>query len=197
MCLGYGLRDPTKGIVSVSAGHRAKIHILMKTETIHFDHGPSFELAIRLISGAFGVTGIVSILTGSALAILVGLIILTCALYAITTKSGVIIDREKKLLREYVSYYGIKGGKWVSLQKFPHLVILRAQKNPPLFHKGKAPEREDVYKLYLMNKSHYTRVPLKTFDSQEEAMELAAQLSRELGLEVRKFNPQRLVKRKG
>jgi len=164
----------------------------MKTETIHFSHGASFDLSIRLISAVFGITGVISIFTGGGLAIVVGVIILSCALYAVTTSSGVIIDREKKLFREYVSYYGIKTGKWVDIHKYPDLVILKNRgASAPGRKKNRIPNGVSVYTLYLMTRSHRNRVMLETFPDPESANTLATRLAGEFRLHIRKYNPQK------
>lgn len=146
----------------------------------------------------------VALLTGLAFIVLsnhflsffIGLVILLASLYVLTTRSGIIIDSKLKMYKAYTSYFGIKRGVWKSMGKLTDIAILNIRMSSSLLSRGNAriSALETVYKVYFLSKTHRTRVFVKSFVEAIAAEELMRDLSKDLGLQIAKYNPQKLRK---
>lgn len=119
--------------------------------------------------------------------------------------SGVDIDSDKKLIREYSKFFR-KKGTWISIEKYPFIALLKLQKNisyggyiGPAAGGAYIPSRQDEnheHEICLLNQTHHKRITIDVSKNYNIANEKAEKLSRCLNVTLTKFNPVRISERK-
>lgn len=139
------------------------------------------------------VAGILFITSGTILAFMFGPIAVLAGAYVITTTSGIKIDPSTKRFQEYTSYFGLKQGKWLPLDKYTDIAILKFTGTSTV--RGRANQAisstESVFKLYLLTKNHRKRILVKEYETASEAKEQARELSGVLGMNFTAYAPER------
>ncbi len=161
---------------------------------IQIDHGFAFTGGPRAGSYVGLVGGVILLLFSGVWASMgIGLVLILGALYILTTRSGIKINKELKTYQAYASYYGIVVGEWKSLEKFTDIAILKGRMSSSMVSRGNAriSAIETVYKVYLLTQSHRSRLFIRSFEAAHPAEELMKDLSQDLGLEKVTYNPKK------
>lgn len=127
-----------------------------------------------------------------------GLSLLLLGIYLSLTFCGVEIDLNKKLFREYVQYFGIKSGKWIELDKYSDLSILKSKEKSTIYSRTNIATSDSTiyYDLFLLSKSHRTKILLKRYSNKEEALEEGNNYAIKLDKELKNYNPQGSYRKK-
>ena len=104
---------------------------------------------------------------------------------------GIAFNSSNKTFKIFVSFLGIRFGKWQSLEGFPYLSILF--KNTGFALHGRSQQKvtltNRVYEISLMNESHRTRFVVKKFKTDEEAKVEAKKIATNLALKLVIYSP--------
>jgi hypothetical protein len=132
----------------------------------------------------FGIVGLSSNLFAGLGIIAVGILI------SFST-SGVQIDPEKRLLKDYTKCFGFKFGKWESIEIYTDIAVLSLrQSSTTLSRSNRAlTEIEKYYDVCLLNSSHRIKMKVKRSKTQDDAIKEARLLAEKLNLNYTDFNP--------
>ena len=102
------------------------------------------------------------------------------------------IDLKEKRLRFFTSYLGIRFGKWLPLENFPFVSIIRRKTTTTTYSRSmqSVDITNDFYSVVLLSKSHRTKLVLLNKGDMETCAARAAEISESLGLPVVPYNPQ-------
>lgn len=159
----------------------------MNQKSINNSLGRVFPPA-ALIGGVLFLTlGFIGFMGGHV----VGLIVLLIGGFVCFTFHGVEINIEKKTIRSYTSYFGIKSGKIKDISSYPFICILKSNKSYKMH--GRANQSvaysETTYDIYLLNKTHQEKILLKIEKGQEQAIQSAKELAAYLDIELVTYMP--------
>ena len=163
-----------------------------------FKHGYFFRPPGRFVGFALTFGGFFMCISFLIVPMLIGSLILAFGVYMLTGTSGVEINYSKNIFKEYYTIIGIKFGKWVSLDPYPFLSIMSANKSnnaSDITGLNKTVVSDLAYGIYLLNNSHRKKVLLKRTPQIMDQTVLEAEKIAELtGKELMKYNPRRLLK---
>jgi len=163
-----------------------------------FKHGFYFQSAGRIIGFALTTVGFFMILSLNLLPIFIGLFVFSFGLYMISGTSGFDINYSQKAYKEYNKVLGIKFGKWKSLNSYPFMSIMTANKSnkaSDITGLNKTVVTNNALGIYLLTNSHRTKVLVtRTAPKMDLAKVEAERLADLTGKELMKYNPRRLLK---
>lgn len=121
---------------------------------------------------------------------LVGLFMLTLGGLLVTTKHGIEIDCENQFIRDYVSYYGLRRGKWKSYSGYTDLALLsgsgkRKNKLQP-YVKG---SRAKNVSLYILTEDHSEKKLIYRFKRNDKPLEEVSDLAKRMRLIFTSYSP--------
>lgn len=94
-----------------------------------FKHGFYFQLPGRIVGIALSVVGFFMLISFYIVPMFIGLALLIFVLYMITGTSGVDINYSHNIFKEYDKILGVKIGKWKSLNPYPFITVMSANKS--------------------------------------------------------------------
>jgi hypothetical protein len=142
-------------------------------------------------SGMLIIAFIVSILFLLA-NILIGLLAISITVTLLTLKVGIEIDKTNCKYRYFKSFYGKKSGKWLNLEKFKVLTILKKNLKGQVLSPKLVTAlnyKQVVFEVNLTTESHRAKVALKRFKTLDLANKFAKSLSKELAFPLENYNP--------
>lgn len=154
---------------------------------IQHRHGFSFAFPIVIVSVVITIAGIVEINENPILGI--GLT-LFCAFFW-SSSYGVQIDISSQRLREYTSMYGIKKGNWKPLNNLPYITVIKSKSGMKTYSRSNRSTSyiEDMYEVCLLSENHRQKVPVKKFDTIEDAKSYSQDLAKELNKNIVVYKP--------
>lgn len=154
---------------------------------IHNRLGFSFPLLIVAGGGLLTVAGLISSIENP----LIGVSMILAGPFFWSSTYGVQIDIKQYRFREYVSMYGIKKGKWHSLEHTPFISILKSHSGTRVYSSSShsALNVKNSYDVCLLNKTHRKKFVLQKFDSKYQAKKYAEKISSELNEPTVVFSP--------
>jgi hypothetical protein len=124
---------------------------------------------------------------------IIGLLFMLGGVFVAFAKNKIELDPKKKQYRLFTSIVGIKMGKWLSLEDFPYITILKKREVTTTYSRASntpATTGDDTfYGIYLLNKSHRKKLLITRLSTREEATAHLDRLSVELVLTVTKYAP--------
>lgn len=112
----------------------------------------------------------------------------------VTSKDGVLIDTDASKLKGYTSFFGYKYGEWENMRNYGSVSVLTSHRVWKVKHLSA--KYSDVtpreFVVCLLGKSHRKRQKLRRFDTQQEALSFANEVSRELKLPIERYQPKQL-----
>ncbi|RFC55087.1 DUF308 domain-containing protein [Brumimicrobium aurantiacum] len=163
-----------------------------------FKHGWFFKSIARLIGLIFTVLGAIVLLSFNIIAVVFGAIMLVFGLYMLTGNSGIDIDYKQKLFKEYNQVAGIKFGEWKSLDDYPFLTVLKANKSnkaSDITGLNKTISTNEHLGVYLLTNSHRKKILLsRTSNRMQDATAEATRIAELTDKEMMKYNPRRFLK---
>ena len=109
-----------------------------------------------------------------------------------TLKVGIEIDKENEKYRFFKSFFGYPSGKWMSLERYKVLVVLKKNLKGQVLSPKLVTAlnyKQVVFEVNLTTESHRAKIPLKRFRSIDSAMEFAKKLNVNLGFPLENYNP--------
>lgn len=113
----------------------------------------------------------------------------------LTKKSGFQIDYDNNTYRRYTSFLGSKKGKWKPIHSNFEIVILKKKgkkSTTGTMGTGILKTSGYLYELYFMGSKHLQRIFIQMCEEESDIKVLANEISENLGLPVKKYNPQRI-----
>jgi len=121
-----------------------------------------------------------------------GFIFLILGLNIAFATSGIQIDPNKRLLRSYYGLFGLRFGKWESLDDYKYLSVLQTRESTSTYSRS----NRDItvtdlwFDICLLNENHRVKLIVKRLKSIEEAIKEIKVLSEAMGFRVVKYNPE-------
>jgi hypothetical protein len=128
------------------------------------------------------------------------ILLLLVSLLIVAVVQRVQVDPVNKRLRSYISFLGIKKGKWEELNNFPFLCVLRKNKEEEITSINVASPGMSIksieYEICLLTENHTGRVLLKTVNQKEDALRIADEYAKQLKKAIVEYHPKRTSKRR-
>ena len=107
------------------------------------------------------------------------------------TRYGVLIDSEQNKLKEYLSVFWIKFGKWGSLKNYPYLTVLKVIEKHTMLSRANVEHTNKnlVCRITLLNENHYVKILLKQSKGEIEAEKQAEDIAQKLNIEKVIYSP--------
>jgi len=123
---------------------------------------------------------------------IIGPIFLFIGLNIAFAVTGIQINTKARLLRTYYGLFGLRFGKWTSLDDYKYLSILHNRESTSTFSRS---NREITttdlwFDICLLNENHREKLIIKRLKSTEEAVKEVKVLSEAMGFSVVKYNPE-------
>ena len=147
-------------------------------------NSPKFNLfGYVVLIGGFVLTGL-GFVDANALGL--GIVGLVFGGVVVTSTDGVLIDLNSQKLKGYTSFYGYKYGDWENLRNYGSVTLMTSRRVWKLKHMSSkysdVSSREFV--VCIVGKSHVKRQIVGRFDSQNEAMAFATEVSAKINLPI-------------
>jgi len=163
---------------------------------LSYDNGFNFPTNNRITAGIIGVVFFLGLLTmlidGKIVGILFFSLTLIAILFVLVSKNGMDLSTKENYYKEYVSFFGVKSGKWKTAYGLTDIAILTLNKTHTIGNIAvpniKISDAETG--VYLLTPSHRKRKLVSTCKSFEKADELAKKIAVEMNKNYTKFNPQ-------
>lgn len=165
--------------------------ILNHQVDVSYDNGYSFSWGIRMV-GLTGALFGIAILFFGGFALLLGPIFIVAGLFAATSWTGVEIAYETRTMRDFHSVFFRKSGKWISMDYFPEICILKlGKKQSGEDALGTEVNKVDMSRceVFFMTADHHRRQIIKVCESMEEAVQVAEEVGKKLDKPLVRFNP--------
>lgn len=106
---------------------------------------------------------------------------------------GTEIDIHSNRFREYGKVFWIKKGKWNSLEKTPHLTILKSKEGVRLYGQTNRSTVlfDNKFDVCLLNSTHRIKFIIQKFENKKMAEDYATFLSEKLKKDIVQFSPQK------
>ncbi len=167
---------------------------------ITYSHGPNFGVAPMALGVVLMFMGVLMILSSMVVAIFIGIGIFLAGSMLSTSRSGVQLDFSNELYREYTTFLFIKIGKWKSLNYFPYLSILKANKSnraSDITGLNRTVHTQENLGIYLLNRTHRKKMLLKRVGMDMAKAKIEAnKLEEKVDKEVVRFNPKVVSRRR-
>jgi hypothetical protein len=165
-----------------------------------FKHGFYFQFPGRFVGLALSTTGFFMFISLIIIPMLIGTAMITFGVYMFTGTSGIDINYSDKTFKEYNKVLGIKFGKWKSLNLYPFISVMsanRSNKASDITGLNKMVVTQQALGVYLLTNSHRTKILLKrTSPLMEQAKAEAERITGLTEKELIKYNPRRLLRNK-
>lgn len=113
--------------------------------------------------------------------------------------TGTLISENTKEIKHYSAYLGfLKSGKWLNLDDYPFISVLKQRMANSYYGRSgvSTTQYEYVYRILLLNNTHYKKLYIKDFETYKEAEKVAKELVEKLNVELVKYAPKRISKRR-
>ena len=138
----------------------------------------------RFVAGIFFFSAIFSFSNGEWI---FGLLILLLTAFAVFSYSGVEVDTEKKMLRQYNSLFGlVKTGKWKSAQSYLGVTLIPFSQKESIasWSNQTNTTKKTDYRIFMVNKARKHAFAIKCCKTPDEARDSLDEFSIWLKLPV-------------
>jgi len=163
---------------------------------LSYDNGFNFPTNNRVTAGIIGIFFFLGLLTmlneGKIVGILFFSLTLIPILYVLASKNGMYLSTKENYYKEYISFLGIKTGKWKTAYGLTDIAILTLNKTHTIgnFAAPNIKISDAETGVYLLTPSHRKRKLVSTCKSFKEADELAKKIADKMNKNYTNFNPQ-------
>lgn len=180
-----------------------KEEILDYTERQGFliSHGkmfPSTMVFLAILGALLGMGILITLL--NVIGLLVFLFLLGVMVYVGFSRTGIQFSYTTREVRQYVDSFFRRSGNWKNLDSYNHIALLSSKKVQRYNHgfvTGASNSAKFVtYDVYLLDKNHYKKILVNSFESKEEAKEMINKLVEKLDLNYTVYAPKRISKRR-
>lgn len=157
------------------------------TRIASYRAGFSFAIPVVIVGAVIGVLGLLTLL----IAPIVGALMAGFGGFIATSSYGFQLDKKRNRCREYTSVFWIKRGTWINLDNLPDVSILSGKSGFVVRSmSNRATDSTTVnYTVYLLSKTHRTKVMVKKFEDRSLAQEFAEGLAISLNRDLKKYSP--------
>ncbi|MFT4770806.1 MAG: hypothetical protein ACJAZC_002162 [Cryomorphaceae bacterium] len=150
--------------------------------------GFSFSPIQRIGAGVFCVISFLMIFQQAFL----GVALLLFFAFIVSAEYGFQIDAAKGQFREFSKVFGIKRGAWKGLANFPFVAVLTVQKGHTAASMSNrtVTTTDTVYEVYLLSKTHRTKVEEVEFLNHEKATAFAKEFTAVVEKDFVNYRPQ-------
>ena len=124
--------------------------------------------------------------------ILIGLLATFITVTLMTLKVGIEIDQTNGKYRYFKSFYGKRSGKWLDLEKYKVLIIMKKNLQGQVLSPKLVTAlnyKQTVYEVNLTTESHRDKIALKRFKNLDLAMNLAKMLNERFKFPLENYSP--------
>lgn len=124
--------------------------------------------------------------------IIAGLGILLITGFMVFAKSGICISADKNNYKSYISFLGIKFGKWQQLIGYTDIAILKKTVSNRAYSRANVSaetSREIVYDICLLSSDHRRKLVIARFRDKDIAFSNLHQLADKLEFKCSEYNP--------
>jgi len=121
-----------------------------------------------------------------------GILLSVLTITIIFLKVGIEIDPINRNYRYFQSFFGVKSGKWKSLENFKALIILKkTMKSERLSPRmvNTIDHKSLTYEVNLASENHRNKFALKKFKESEAAKNLAETIATRLNFPIESYDP--------
>lgn len=157
------------------------------TRIASYRAGFSFAIPVVIVGAIIGILGLLTVLFVPV----IGGFMTVAGGFIATSSYGFQLDKKRNRCREYTSVFWIKSGTWINLDNLPDVSILSG-KSGFVVHSmsNRATDSTTVYyTVYLLSKTHRTKVMVKKFEDRSLAQEFAESLAMTLNRDLKKYSP--------
>jgi hypothetical protein len=160
---------------------------------VSYSHGFSFPLMPRLLALLFFILGSFSLISGTLIGLVVGLLLVILGGFGFSSSLGIDVCLRTNYIREYhLVYFLIKMGKWKSTASYPDICILKLGKSKTTHQSTGAffsTMDASINEVFFMTANHRKRILIAKCASLEAAVNTAKMLEEKTGKSLKEFNP--------
>ena len=122
---------------------------------------------------------------------ILGSILTLFAVFISFSFSGLEIDISKNRYKEFSVYFGIKIGKWLSLDKYIYLSVLCNKEIYETHGRANVTTSDSIkyFEVYMLDITHAEKLLIKKFKDPDIALKYAEYFSGVLNMELTDYNP--------
>lgn len=108
-------------------------------------------------------------------------------------KAGVQINANERMFREYTDLFGLKTGKWQSMDGFTDLAVLKKRITTTAHsrtNQSATTSSDEYFDVCLLDKSHRRKQIINRFTEMDMAVHNAQELATKLNLNYGLYNPE-------
>ncbi|MFN2428515.1 MAG: hypothetical protein ABR574_00755 [Cryomorphaceae bacterium] len=158
-----------------------------KLPVITYRAGYSFAVSVVVVGAVIALVGLLTIFVAP----IIGFFMVVAGGFLFSSTYGFQLDKKRWRCREYSSVFWIKRGDWISLDTLPDVSILSGKSGFVVRSmSNRATENTTAnYTVYLLSKTHRTKVMVKRFEDHGRAKEFAESLAAEIDGNLKKYSP--------
>lgn len=160
----------------------------MMSQILTHSFGKAFPPSLSFSGYVFLVVGI----AGAFSNIYVGALFILAGVFIAFTKSGVQINLEENTYRDYNSFFGIRQGKWKSLEPYSYITLMQNHEESATLSRSNRRAitgSTTYYDICLLNDNHRERLTIKRITERDQASGEIKKLSKQLNLPMTKYMP--------
>jgi hypothetical protein len=159
----------------------------MINRLIKINHGTVFPSAMVFAAYIILLFGFISIFSNWIL----GSILILFSIFIGFSYSGIDINLKERKYREYSICFGIKFGKWQSLDKFAFLAILANREVSEVHSRSNMTTSTGLKysDVCMLDQTHREKILIKRFKDADSALDYAKNLSGNLNFDLTDYNP--------
>lgn len=150
--------------------------------------GKSFPPSLNFAGYVFLAVGFVAAFYN----IYIGTLFIIAGVFIAFTKSGVQIKLEDNTYRDYNSFFGIRQGKWKSLEPYSYITLMQNHEESATLSRSNRRAitgATTFYDICLLNDNHRERLTIKRITERDKASGEIKKLSEQLNLPMTKYMP--------
>ncbi|OBQ50303.1 hypothetical protein JJL45_11830 [Tamlana sp. s12] len=151
---------------------------------------PLIPLMFRIPGVAILLCGLFFIGTFSHVSIL-GIFLTLTSIPIVFTKNGILMDSNKKRIKNYIGLFKLKAGRWKAIDNYPFVTLLhlnlvsRGESNSGLnFY-----DKQKVYRICLLNENHREKVKIVDFTDLDKAIIEVNKIAKSFDIRFTKYSP--------
>ncbi len=156
-------------------------------ELIDNNNGKSFSQPLIYVGYTLIIFGLYTLIN----AIVPGLIVTLIGIFIGFSSTGLTLNPNTKEFREYTIMFGIRVGKWQSLENYPDLSLLKRTIGYSALSRGQRElsDSDSYIDICLLSKSHRKKILVKRMQNKEEALIDAKLIAEKMGLNLTAYAP--------
>lgn len=123
---------------------------------------------------------------------LLSLLFLVIGVYLAFTFEGVQINYYENRFKTFSSKFGMTKHYWYSFDEYPYISVLSMNQKSTVYGMSGTgiASKYQVYRVYLLNKTHLDKILLAEYSNEADAMTMASSVAGQAGIKVVTYSPQ-------